>query len=146
MYGPATTYLLRQRTFKWTTKLFFHLLDLIVLNSWIMLSSYGAKYTHQYFRLLPVRNLFEEAGKSQDLPIPRLVGRPSVATTNVVQLKSCHNQHCPVKSSTKLCCCLCSSRSQRKGTVYKCTIHDMCLCVVPCFTEYHSALYCQLDF
>ena len=67
---------------------FFHILDLTVLNSWIMLSSYGAKYTHQYFRLLLVRNLSEEAGKSQDRPTPRLVGRSSVIATNVVQLKA----------------------------------------------------------
>jgi len=35
-----------QHTFKWTTKLFFHLLDLTVLNSWILSSSCEAKYTH----------------------------------------------------------------------------------------------------
>ena len=81
-----------QRTFKWTTKLFFHLLDLTVLNSWILLSSCGAKYTHRDFRLLLVRNLIEEVGKSQDRPTPRLVGRPSVAATNVLWLKS-HHKH-----------------------------------------------------
>jgi len=45
-------------------------------NSWILLSSCGAKYTHRDFRPLLVRNLIEEAGKSQDCPTPRLVGRP----------------------------------------------------------------------
>ncbi len=42
----ANSYSMIQRTFKWTTKLFFHLLDLTVLNSWILLSSCEAKYTH----------------------------------------------------------------------------------------------------
>jgi hypothetical protein len=42
----ANTYSMCRRSFKWTTKLFFHLLDLTVLNSWILLSSCGAKYTH----------------------------------------------------------------------------------------------------
>jgi len=65
-------------------KLFVHLLDLIVLNSWIPLYSCGAKYTHQEFGLLVVRNLIEEARKRQDFPTPRLVGRPSVAAKNVV--------------------------------------------------------------
>jgi len=73
----ANSYSISQRTFKWTTKLFFHFLDLTVLNSWILLSSCGAKYTHQDFRFLLVRNLIEEAGKSQDRPTSRLVGRPS---------------------------------------------------------------------
>ena len=109
----ANSYLMSRRTFKWTMKLFFHLLDLTVLNSWILLSSCGAKYTHRDFRLLLVRNLIEEAGKSQDHPTPRLVGRPSAAATNVLQLESLHNKHWPVKSSTHLWCRLCS-RGQRK--------------------------------
>ena len=98
-----------RHNFKWTMKLFFHLLDLTVLNSWILLSSCGAQYTHQDFRLLLVRNLIEEDGKSQDRPTPSLVGRPSVAAANNVHLESRHNQHRPVKS-TQLRCRLCSSR------------------------------------
>ena len=35
----ANSYLIGQRTFKWTTKLFLHLLDITELNSWILLSS-----------------------------------------------------------------------------------------------------------
>jgi len=35
----------------------FHCMDVTVLNSWILLSSHGAKYTHGDFRLLLVRNL-----------------------------------------------------------------------------------------
>jgi len=83
--------------------------------------------------LLLVRNLIEEAGKSQDHPTPRLTGRPSAATTNVVWLESHHNQHRPAKSSTHLRCHLCSFPGQRKGTVGKCARCDMGLCVVPCF-------------
>ena len=66
----ANSNLMSRRTFKWTTKLFLHLLDLTVLNSWILLSSYGVKYTHWDFRLLLMRNFIEEAGKSQDSPSP----------------------------------------------------------------------------
>jgi len=32
----ANSYSMGQCTFKWTTKLFFHLLDLTVLNSWVL--------------------------------------------------------------------------------------------------------------
>ena len=52
----ANSYLMSRCTFKWTMKLFFHFLGLTVLNSWILLSSCGAKYTHRDFRLL-VRKL-----------------------------------------------------------------------------------------
>jgi hypothetical protein len=70
----ANSYSMSRHTLKWTTKLFYHLLDLTVLNSWIQLSSCGAKYTHQDFRLPLVRNLIEEARKSQDRLTSRLVG------------------------------------------------------------------------
>ena len=133
----ANSYSMSRRTFKWTVKLFFHLLDLTVLNSWIMLSSCGAKHTHRDFRLLLVRNLIEEAGKSQDCPILRLVGRPSSAATNVLQLEGHHNKHWPVKYSTHLRCRVCSC-SQRKRILYKCARCDVGLCVVPCFAEYDT--------
>ena len=115
---------------------FFHLLDLTVLNSLILLYSCGAKYTHQDFRLLLVRSSIEEAINSQYRPTPRLVGRPIAAATNV-RLESRHNQHWPIKSSIQLRCRLCSSRGQRKGTVYKSVRCDVGLCVVPYFAEYH---------
>ena len=133
----ATSYSMSRRTLKWTMKLFFHLLDLTVLNSWVLLSSCGAKYTHQDFRLLLVRNLIEEAGKSQDCPTPRLVGRPSSAETNVVWLESHHNQQWPAKSPSQLHCRMCSSRGLRKGTLCKCVRRDG-LCWAPCFAEYHT--------
>jgi len=93
----ANTCSVSRCTFKWTTKLFFHFLDLTGFSSWILFASCGAKYTHWDVRLL-VRNLIEEGEKSQDCPAPRLVGRPSADATNVVWLNSCHNQHWPAKS------------------------------------------------
>ena len=41
---------------RWTMKLYFHPLDLTALNSWILLSAYGAKYTDRDLRVLLVRN------------------------------------------------------------------------------------------
>jgi hypothetical protein len=134
----ANSYSMCRCTFKWTMKLFFHFLDLKVLKSWILLSSCGDTYTQQDFRLFLMSNLIEEAGKSQDYPTPRMVGRPSAAATNVERLESHHNQHWPTKSSTQLCWHLCLSRGHRKGTVYKRAKCDMGLGVEPCFTEYHT--------
>jgi hypothetical protein len=95
----ANSYSMCKCNFKWTMKLFFHLLDLTVLNSWILLSSCGAKCTHRGFRLLLVRNLIEEAGRSQDRPTPLLVGRPSAAAANVMRLDSRHKKHWPAKTN-----------------------------------------------
>jgi hypothetical protein len=123
---------------RWTMKSFLHLLDLTVLNSWILFSSCAAKYAHRDFRLLLVRKLIEEVEDSQDRPNPRLVLRPRIGKKNVLQLESRHNKHWPVKSSTQTRCCLCASHSQRKGMVYKCTRCDVGLFNVPCFMEYHT--------
>jgi len=133
----GNSYSMDRRNLKWSTKLFFHLLDLTILNRWILLSPCRAQYTHQDFRLLLVRNLIEEAGKSQDRPNPSLIGRPSAAAPNIVRLESRHNQHWPAKS-THLRYCVCSSHGQRKTTVYKCARCDVGLCMVPCFADYHT--------
>ena len=93
----SNSYLMDQRNLKWTTKLFFHLLDLTLLNSWILLSSCKVKCTHKDFRLLLVRNLIEEAGRSHYRSTPSLVGRPSTAAANVMRLDSRLNQHWPAK-------------------------------------------------
>ena len=134
----ANSYSLYQRNFKWTTKLFSHLLDLTVVKSWILLSSCGAKCTHKDFRLLLVRNLIAETGRSHYHPIPSLVGRPSAAAANVMRLDSRHNQHWPVKHKNNIRCRVCSERGQRKKTINKCAKCDVGLCVVPCFDDYHT--------
>jgi len=46
--------------------------------------------------------------------------------------RSHHNKHWPAKSPTQMCCHLCSSRCQKKGT-------QCARCgVVPCFMQYHT--------
>ncbi|PNF23240.1 hypothetical protein B7P43_G18268 [Cryptotermes secundus] len=58
----TNSYSISHRTWKWTNKLFFHLLELTILNSFILLSSCGAKLSHRDFRLALVCNMVEEAG------------------------------------------------------------------------------------
>jgi hypothetical protein len=43
----ANSYSISRRTWKWTKKLFFHFLDLTVLNSYILLMSCGSKLSHR---------------------------------------------------------------------------------------------------
>jgi len=47
-----------RRTWKWTKELFFHLLDLAIVNSYILLSSCGGeKISHRDFRLTLIREM-----------------------------------------------------------------------------------------
>jgi len=133
----ANSYSMCRRTFKWTTKLFFHLLDLTVLNSWILLSSCRAKCTHKDFRLLLVRNLIEEAGRSYYRPTPSMLGQPSAAAANVMRLDSRHNQHWPAKHKNNIHCRVCSEGPAKDHHLQMCQC-DVGLRVVPCFAHYHT--------
>jgi hypothetical protein len=78
----ANSYSISRRTWKWTKKLFFHLLDLTVLNSYLLFSSISdKKLSHRHFRMCLVRNLVAHAG-SQPHPHKPL-GRPPHASTKV---------------------------------------------------------------
>ena len=136
----ADSYSMSRHTFKWTTKLFFLLLDLTVLNSWILLSSFGAEYTHRDFRLLLVRNLIEEAGKSQDRLTPRLVGRPSSAAQmfrdSIVFIINTDQRNLPLIFAA-VCVLLAAKESAHSYKYARCHVG---LCVVPCFEEYHRKL------
>jgi hypothetical protein len=56
----ANSYSVSRRTWKWTKKLFFHLLDLAILNNYILLSSCGGKKTsHTKSRLVLERNMLD---------------------------------------------------------------------------------------
>jgi hypothetical protein len=49
-----------------TEKLFFHLLDLAILNSYILLSSYaGKKISYRDFRIFHVRNVLAHTGRQE---------------------------------------------------------------------------------
>jgi len=63
-----------------------------------------------------VKNLIVEAGKSQDHPTLRFVGRPSVGTKNVLWLNSCQNKHWTAKS-TQLRCRMSFSRPKKAHSI-----------------------------
>jgi len=57
----ANSYSISRCTFKWTKKLFFHLLDLAILNSYILHSSCGCKkMSHRDFQFTLVRNMLAQ--------------------------------------------------------------------------------------
>ena len=132
----ANSCLISRCTFKWTMKLFFHHLDLTVLNSWILLSSCGAKCTHWDFRLFLVRNL-KKLERAKIAPPPDWLEyrvRPQQMLCDTSHRTSTGQWSHP-PTSVAIC-----SYCQRKGSVCKCAICDVSLCVVPCFAEYHNGV------
>ena len=67
------SYSISHHTSKWTKKLFFHLLDLAILNGYILHSSCGGKkISHKRFTIYPsVRNIFAHAGAERSAKVIR---------------------------------------------------------------------------
>ncbi|PNF43126.1 hypothetical protein B7P43_G18025 [Cryptotermes secundus] len=133
----ANSYGICRRTWKWTNKLFFHLLDLTILNSYILLSSCGAKLSHRDFRLALVRNMLELAGRGPPRP-QRPRGRPPAVRSEPSRIGEVTIQHWPTSSTSKLRCRECSSRGIRRTVRTKCVRCDIGLCISGCFQEYHT--------
>jgi hypothetical protein len=81
----TNSYSISRRTWKWTKKIFFHLLDLMILNSFILMSSCGAKLSHRDFRLALVCNMLEHAGMCRSCP-RRPLGRPPALSSIIFRL------------------------------------------------------------
>ena len=131
----ANNFLISWCNFKRTKKLFFHLLDLTVLNTWILLSSCGVKYIWD-FRLLVVRNLIEKFIKAKIAPCQ--IGWKTKWGSNKCCAASESSE--PTSASEIQQTVLPSSvvHSQKKGSVCKFTKSDVGLC-----TEFHTQVTYQ---
>jgi hypothetical protein len=108
----ANSYSISHRTWKWMKKFFIHLLDLTILNSYILLRSCGSKLSHSDVRLTPVRNMVESAGPQ---PSPqRSVGRPLALATRIGRLEESSHQHCPTTTEKRLDCVVCHARTKKR--------------------------------
>jgi len=124
----ASSYTANHRTWKRTKKLFFNLLDLAIVNSYILLSSYGGKkISHRDFHLTPIREMLARSGHEPRPSMP--VGRPAPVSTNIGRLHSRHNKQWPGRNPKQQCCCVCSVRGVTRTMVFKCVKCDVVLCV-----------------
>jgi len=90
--GMTNSYSISRRRFKCTKKLFFHLLDLAILNSYILHSSCGGKkMSNRDYRYTLVRNMLTHAGPERR--VPRQLGRPPNVESQVARLEVCGSKH-----------------------------------------------------
>jgi len=98
-----------RRTWKWTKKLFFHMLDLAIINIYILLSSCGGKkISHRDFCLTIIREMLAWSGQEPRSSMP--VERPASASTNIRRLDIRHNKHWPGRNPNQRRCRVCSAR------------------------------------
>jgi len=134
----ANSYTASRQTWKWTKKLFFYLLDLAIVNSYILLSSCGGKkISHRDFRLTIIREMLARSGQVPRQSMP--VGRQAPASTNIGRLDTHHNKQWPGRNPKQRCCRMCSARGVTQTVLFKCVKCDMALCVDrSCFEDYHT--------
>jgi hypothetical protein len=131
----TNSYSISCRTWNWTKKLFFHLLDPMILNSFIPLSSCGAKLSHRDFCFALVCIMLEHAGMCRSCP-RRPLGRPPALSSTIFWLEEANWHHWPTSSTKRMNCRICSASGKRRIIQTKCeklcrTVHSWVLQRVP---------------
>jgi hypothetical protein len=133
----ANSYSINRRTWKWTKKLFFHLFDLAILNSYILFSSLGGKkISHRDFWNTLMRNLLAQAGHERNVQRP--VGRPPAAAPQL-RFEERGRKHWPIPSVTRRRCRMCAEKGLTRNVSMICERCNVGLCCnKTCFRDYHT--------
>ena len=128
-----------RKTMKWYKKLFIHLLDLAVYNSYILYKeSRNVEMELSTFQLHLIKELCERGPQEKhyhDRPGQERPGRlterhfPSLITNG--RRRKCH-----ICSNTRK-----KPRNNNQKTYYECVECNVGLCVSPCFKEYHTLMH-----
>jgi len=132
----VNSYGIARRTWKWTKKLFFHLIDMAILNAFLLHKTCGGKMTHKRFKEVLIRNLIMESHKDNVTASGISRGRPSTSVSQISHLEVKHSQHWPSKGKQHHCC-VCAMKNKRGSTPYFCAQCDVGLCIVDCFERWH---------
>lgn len=134
----------RKRGKKYYKKIFFHLLDLALWNSFVLYRKTGGTKSALVYRLDLIKQIMEKyhrtefssrKGRPSSQPTPlRLTGRHFPECIPATEKKQFPTRQCGV------CCRVRDARGKkvRKETRYYCPICDVPLCVTPCFRVYHT--------
>ena len=132
----VTYYGFRRCSKKWWKRVFFHLIELAMVNAYILYCYNTPKreqLTHLRFRLAVASSLLCDA---QPIPPPQHI--PSPAAANVPLRLT--GRHFPEPAGGRPDCKVCSDRmtGKRKQTKWQCKTCKVSLCIHPCFERYHT--------
>ena len=125
---------------KWWKRVFFHLLDVTLVNAYLLVTPLHQQMPHLEFRLSVASGLIARSELSTN-PIPLPPPPPPVrqsARSNPARLIG--RDHFPEPTVGKQDCKVCSSRAvggKRKRSAFQCNTCKVTLCVHPCFRSYH---------
>lgn len=113
-----------RKSMKWYKKLFFHLIDMVLINAHAMYNMNNTRLSFPEFRMKLVADILQltdELNVSNDTDPARLVGK-----------------HLPVFSEKKKRCVLCLMTKKRAESKFQCSKCSIPLCITPCFYTYHT--------
>ena len=101
------------RTWKWTKKLFFHLIDMTILNAFLIHKSCGAKMMHKNFCEILVRKLIIHSQEENVTASGISRGRPHPTASQLSRMEVKHSQHWPSKGKQRgVMCVRCTSKHE----------------------------------
>ncbi|KAJ8953501.1 hypothetical protein NQ318_023623 [Aromia moschata] len=128
-----------RKSVKWYKKLYFHTIDICLLNAHAMWSTKNpVKMSLAKFQLNLIRQIisrFGTARKSKSVSMPdlsRLKDRHFPCLVPETPKSKVPSRRCVVCSHTE------QGQKKRKVSRYMCQICDVGLCIVPCFETYHT--------
>ena len=132
-----------RKTIKWYKKLFFHMIDITILNSCILyMGKSGKKCTLQAFAMELVRQLLEDNATERPTPARRSAQGDPLRLSGRHFIRTLQTPPQAKEKKMQRQCHVCSHTSRRprtrKDTRYHCRECDVPLCLEPCFEEYHT--------
>ena len=135
------------RTVKWWRRAMFHLLDMAVVNAYIMYTTStqsSRKRTHEQFRIELAKELLLQSSidVGEDVPLSHgRLQRPLPPQSRLTERHFPDNLTCAVPGKKRQTECTVCSRKRgrgRKTTTYMCKQCKLPMCITPCFELYHT--------
>ena len=126
------------RTVKWWRRAFFHLIDLAVVNAYIMYTEAphrGRQLTHEQFRIKLASQMLSSVAVNVSDNAPTASGPAPHPLPPLARLTE---RHFPGRLPRQTNCIVCSRKRGRKTTTFCCKQCNLPMCATPCFELYHT--------
>ncbi|GBN56758.1 hypothetical protein AVEN_71864-1 [Araneus ventricosus] len=128
----ASTYTFTRQTRKWTKKLFFSLIDIAVLNAFLVLKSNQTKsnFSLKEFRMNLIASLIGNINSK----VAELSVTPKLKSNDVTKFS-----HWPIDEKKRRRCACCAKKDKQERTTIICKACNVALCIDQnCFEEYRT--------
>lgn len=133
-------YAVGRRSVKWWHRLLYFLIDLSIVNSFILWKMCKRQFSNQdqlTYRVRLARQLIGGFSSRKRRGVKPSFLAKKRTVPDEVRLTQVGNHH-PVSGNTYRRCRKCSTKALEKRTKYMCTSCDVPLCIEPCFRQFHG--------